>query len=420
MGQEKVLTMDEIQRVRVVTRYESGVINAEEAAELIGRSERQFYRILGKYRKDGIESLAHGNRGKTSPRKIPAETEARAIELHRTKYGEDILPDVINDIQFTQKLNRVEGIQVGYETVRVWLRRAKIPPKHPNKQPKHRSRRERKSQPGMMLQVDGSHHAWFPFSEDRYTLIMAIDDADSQIVYAYFDNAETTMGYMRMGRSIVTEYGVPLAIYADRHSSFKTTRKATVDEQLKGIRHPDTQVVRALKELGIRYIPAGSPQAKGRVERNFGTLQDRLVIELILAKVKTIEEANELLLSYIPEFNQEFNKKPADDETAWRPIPEDIDLDNIFCKKDTRVVANDNTVSYDGRTLQIPPNAKRYSYVKAKVDVYELINGSIRVFYKGEQISDFPVASVHENIKVTAEGYEKREHQIQSSSYCRA
>lgn len=420
MGKEKVLTVDEGIRAQAVVLYEEGVLVIEEAAEMAELSTRQFYRIFAAYKEKGVEGLAHGNRGKPSPRRIPAETEARAIELRRTKYGEDIYPNVINDRQFTEKLNEVEEIRASYETVRGWLRRANIPPKHPKKQPQHRSRRTRKPQAGIMLQVDGSSHAWFPFSGEKYTLIMAIDDADSRIVYAHFCDAETTVEYMRMGRSIVAEYGIPLAIYADRHSSFKTTREPTVNEQLKGIQRPDTQVVRALKELGIRYIPAGSPQAKGRVERNFETLQDRLIVELALAKVSTIEEANILLQSYIPGFNDRFSKKPAVNETAWRPVPEDIDLDNIFCKKETRVVANDNTISYHSRTLQISPNSKRYSYVKARVDVYELIDGSIRIFFNGEQIANFPVASADENKRVTREDYEKKDHQLQSNSYCRA
>jgi len=420
MRKEKVLTVEEGKRAQAVVLYENGILGIEGAAEMVELSRRQFYRIYAAYRKDGIKGLTHGNRGKPSPRKTPAETEARVIELRRTKYGEDILPDVIGDRQFTELLSEREGIHLSYETVRVLLRRAGIPPKHPKKKPKHRSRRERKPQPGMILQVDGSSHAWFPFNEERYTLILAIDDADSRVVYAHFCNAETTMEYMRMCRSIVSEYGIPMSIYADKHSSFKTTREPTVDEQLKGIKYPATQVVRALKELGIGYIAAGSPQAKGRVERNFGTLQNRLVIELALAKVATIEEANDVLQSYIPSFNQRFSKKPVDKETAWRPVPEYIDLDNIFCKKETRVVANDNTISYDGRTLQIPPNPRRYSYAKAKVQVYELIDGSIRISYKGEQIADLPVALEDADTKVAVEKDEKRYHQTQSSSYCRA
>jgi len=402
--------MGEAKRVRAVVLYEEGAVNAPEAAEMVERSVRQFYRILARYRREGEFGLAHRNRGRRSPKRLLAEEEAKIVKLRKTKYEE------MNDVHLTQFLNEKEGISVGREKVRLVLRASGIPPKHGRRQPKHRSRRERKPRAGMMLQVDGSEHAWLPGKKRRISLVTAIDDATGELVYARFHEVETTAAYLLMLRSIVSDRGVPMSVYADKHSSFKTTRKPTLNEQLEGIQMPKTQVGRAMSEAGISYIPAHSPQAKGRVERAFETLQDRLVVEMQLAGVSSIEEANDFLVGFLADHNKRFAKPPADAEPAWRQVPEDFDPDKVFCLKEKRIVKADNTISYNTRVLQIPPNAKRASYAKTWVEVRELLNDSIRVYYKDEMVAKFDPEDENDRRKSKS----KRKVNGQKHSYCRA
>lgn len=239
----------------------------------------------------------------------------------------------------------------------------------------------------MMLQTDGSRHKWLQGRGEELTLIGAIDDATSEVPYAMFAPYETTEGYMRMFLEIAKKKGLPLSVYSDRHSIFQVERHTpTLAEQLNGM--PDkTQLGRALDELGITLIPANSPQAKGRIERLWGTFQDRLVSELRRKNAKTIDEANAVLLKFLPDYNRKFAVLPFDEKSAWRKI-DGIDLDRHFCMKYSRRVENDNTISFMNRKIQIPGTKTRYSFAKAKVDVHHLIDGRIRVFYKGTLIAE--------------------------------
>jgi hypothetical protein len=191
-----------------------------------------------------------------------------------------------------------------------------------------------------------------------------------------------------MLRHLCRRYGRPLALYADRHSIFQTTREPTVEEQLRGLK-PATQFSRALQELHIHYIAANSPQAKGRIERAFRTLQDRLRAELRLAKVADLNAGNRFLSRFVAAYNRRFARPPDDPMPAWRPLPSDLDLDAVCALKDHRVVKPDNTVSFRGRTLQIPTNPYRASYAKATVEVRELLNGQIRIYYQNRLVAHF-------------------------------
>ncbi len=405
--------MAENKRAQILAFYEAGRLTSKEASEAMDISRRQFRRLLKRYRAEGDIGLAHRTRGKPSPRRTPLEVEQQILELSTTRYSN------FNDTHFTEKLNEVEGIVVSREKVRRIRRAAGIAPKTSRSSPRYRSRREPKPRAGMMLQVDGSDHDWLEGRGPSLVLLSAIDDATKELVYARFEYGETSAGYMRMFRSIVVEKGIPLSVYADRHSIFKINREATVEEQLTG-EIPKTQVHRALRELGITYRAAYSPQAKGRVERHFRTMQDRLVSELGLLSATSLYEANRVLLDFISDYNRRFTVTPAEEEPAWLPTPKNLDLDTVFCFKETRTVKPDNTVSYKGHSLQIEPNPKRSSYVKAKVLVHELLTGDIRIFYKGEQIAEFPVEPDKDepNPKTTVDAKEK--YQIQSNSYFRA
>lgn len=315
----------------------------------------------------------------------------RVIRLRKEKYIG------FNDHHFTEKLTEVEGIAVSRETVRKWLRKAEVEAMRKRRGSRHRCRREPMSQMAMMFQADGSFHDWLEGRGEYLTLIGMIDDATKWVPEdCFFAPHETTLGYMRLFHDLFRKKGLPLSIYADRHSIFWTEREPTEEEQLLNKR-PKTQLGRALEELGIRLIPAYSSQAKGRIERLWETFQDRLVSEMRLKGDKNEAEANLTLKEFIPQYDKKFTREPKDPKSAWRPIPAQIDLKQILCIKKKRTVANDNTIAWQGQRLQIPPSKIRRSFAKCEVEVRHLINDKIEVYYKNQRIARFHPPSAHEN-----------------------
>jgi transposase len=267
------LSIEEQKRLFLVTEVEAGRATGREAASLLGLSTRQFRRLIAAFRKEGAAGLAHGNRGRQSPMKTPDEVCQRVWALARGEYSD------YNDTHFTEKLTEVHGIDLSRSTVRR-LRRA-IGQGSPRKRraPHHRKRRDRYSQAGMLLQLDGSTHDWLEGRGPHLTLIAAIDDATGQVPYALFREEEDAAGYFELMLAISHSHGLPQAVYSDRHTIFQSPKKATLQQKLAGER-PRSQFGRLMDELGIELIAALSPQAKGRIERLFGTLQDRLTKEL--------------------------------------------------------------------------------------------------------------------------------------------
>ncbi len=238
---------------------------------------------------------------------------------------------------------------------------------------------------GMMLQADGSDHDWLEGRGPRLTLIAYLDDATGEVVGAEFREEEDAVGYMQVLKDISQTYGLPLSVYADRHKIFQAEQKATLEQQLDGEK-PRSQFGRALDELSIQLIAAHSPQAKGRVERLFGTLQDRLVKALRKANACTLAEANRVLRDFLPRFNQRFTHEAAQPGSAYRPWPADLRPSAVFCFKYTRVVRNDNTIAFDRHRLPIPPGPRRCSYARARVEVRQHLDGWLTVHYHDEQI----------------------------------
>ena len=316
---------------------------------------------------------------------LSPEIRQRIIELAQTKYSG------FNQTHFAEKLRDVEKIMVSRPTVWRILLEAGIRSPQRHRRPKHRSRRERRPRAGMMLQVDGSDHDWMEGRGPQLTLLGAVDDATGEVVGALFRKEEDTHGYMLLLHEIVVQRGIPLAIYADQHSIFIHTagEKETIDEQLAGQRTP-TQLGRVLDDLAIELITALSPQAKGRVERLWGTFQDRLVSELRLTGISTRDEANQFLQTYLPTYNAKFARSPAETDNAYRPLPAKLDLSVIFSFQYSRVVANDNTVRVGATTMQIPENAERSSYAKAKTLFCVGIDGSTFVLHNGRRIAYMP------------------------------
>jgi len=358
-----------------------------EAALVLGVTERHSYRIKARIREEGVRGVTHGNRGRRCGWKLSEKTESKIVELARGKYRG------FNDHHLTEKLEQEQGIKLSREKVRRILRAQGIASPRKRRQPKHRSRRERREAAGMMVQIDGSPHDWLEGRGPSLCLVGAIDDATSKVPAAFFEEHETSAAYFRLFLEIGKREGLPLSAYADRHSIFWTEREPTLDEELSG-KQPKTQVGRALEELGTTLIPAGSPQAKGRIERLWGTFQDRLVSELRLCGAKSKAEAQAVLDRFLPQYNRRFPKPPVKAEPAWRKV-EAKRLEQSLCFKYQRTVAKDNTVQFGGALFQIPKPSPCRSYANKKVDVHVLLDGSVELFYQGEKIARFDSKTTH-------------------------
>lgn len=358
-----------------------------EAALVLGVSERHTYRIKARVRKEGAKGVVHGNRGRICKRKLCEKTERRIVELARQKYRG------FNDHHLSEKLKEQEQIELSREKVRQVLRSHGIASPRRRRPPKHRSRRERREAEGMMLQLDGSPHDWLQGRGPALTLIAAIDDATSKVPKAFFEEQESSWAYLKLFSGIFKKEGLCQSAYADRHSIFWTDREPTVEEQLAGKR-PRTQVGRALEELGVTLIRAGSPQAKGRIERLWGTFQDRLVSELRLAGAKTKAEAQTVLERFLSKYNRRFAKPAVVAKPAWVKVDLTC-LEQALCFKYRRVVAKDNTVRFEGALFQIPKRSPFLSYAGKKVQVHVLLDGSVEFFYQQERIARFDFKTAH-------------------------
>ena len=371
----------ESKRALVLGKVDRGEMTAVEAGEVIGLSVRQVRRLLAGYREDGPEALAHGNRGRKPVHSLAPTIRSRVIELAQTKYAG------FNHLHLTEKLEG-EEIVISSSSVRRILLGAGMRSPRKRRAPKHRSRRERRPQRGMMLQIDGSRHDWLEGRGPYLTLVGAIDDATGEVPYAQFRKQEDAQGYFLLLQGVARKYGLPLSLYSDRHGIFVRSRKEplSIEEELKG-KQELTQFGRLLKELEIEPIFALSPQAKGRVERLWGTFQDRLVSELRLAEARTLAEASEVLKRFLMSYNKRFVVEPREKESTYRPLPAGMKLSEVLCFKYQRTVANDNTVQLGGRIIQIGPGPGKRSYAKAKVTIHEGMDGGLGVYYQGQRIA---------------------------------
>lgn len=378
------LSAKEQQRVKVLNLVERGELTGKQAATLMDLSLRQVRRLLAGYRREGVSALAHGNRGRPPVHRIPESTRRLVVALSQEVY------QGLNHSHLQELL--VEREQLTLSRASVWriLTASGIASPRKRRPPQHRCRRERYPQEGMLLQVDGSCHDWLEGRGSYLSLVGAIDDATGTVPHALFREQEDAQGYFLLLQGIISNKGIPLALYSDRHSIFCVNSKQpeTLEEQLAGARQP-TQLGRALKELGIQSILALSPQAKGRIERLWGTFQDRLVSELRLAGATTLEEANQVLGAFLPRFNARFGVPPAQPGSAYRPAL-GLDLAGVLCFKHQRTVAKDNTIRLGPDTLQLLPGPDRASYTRARVEVQERLDGSLAVCFQGILIASRP------------------------------
>jgi transposase len=340
-----------------------------EAAEIIGVTDRTMRRWRERLEEHGYSGLADRRKGKPSFRRVRLATVQEVLRLYQEKYFD------LSIRHFHEKLREEHGIELSYTWVQQALQGAGLVKKRKRRGP-HRRRRERRPMVGMLLHIDGSKHRWFQ-DERWYDLVVILDDATSEIYYAQLVEEESTRTVMTALREVIEQKGLFCALYSDRGSHFFLTPKAgePVDK------HRLTQVGRALKELGIQMIPAYSPQARGRCERNFGTWQGRLPQELRLAGIQNIEEANQFLRQrYIQEFNAKFAVAAKERGTAFRKTSRS-DLDWIFSVQSERVVARDNTITFRDQIWQLEKTRWRHSLAGCTVSVHEHLDGRISVRY---------------------------------------
>jgi transposase len=376
-----ILNQREQARLQVLNSVLEKQCSMVEAATLLGVSERHGWRLLATYRQQGAAALAHGNRGHQPVHTTPAEVKERVLALARGPYAG------FNYTHLSEELAQQEGLPLSPATVRRILLTAGLKSPRQRRPPKYRCRRERYPQKGMLLQVDGSRHDWLEGRGPYLTLLAAIDDATGTVPYALFREQEDTQGYFLLLKETIQRKGIPLALYSDRHGIFQRSPQepATLAEQLAGERNP-TQFGRALGELRIESILALSPQAKGRIERLWGTWQDRLVAELRLAGTDGLAQANQVLWAFLTGFNARFGVPAAQPGLAYRPRA-GLDLAGVLCFKYQRTVAKDNTIRFAGHTIQLLPGLERCSYARARVEVQERLDGSLVVCYQGQVIA---------------------------------
>jgi transposase len=379
---EVTLTVREQKRLYVITEVLAGRWAAAEAAEKLGLSLRQTRRLLAAYRRDGPSALVHGNRGRATARRLSPELRDQVAGLIKVNYSD------YNDYHLTETLAEEHGILLSRSSVRRIRREGGYPSPRKRRSPRHRSWRQRSARRGMLIQVDGSDHDWLEGRGPKLSLLAAIDDATSEVAWALFRPEEDTAGYFLLMQHIFQTHGLPEAVYADRHTIFQSPKKATIAEELAG-KPPRSQFGRLLDELDILLIQAHSPQAKGRIERLFETLQDRLVKALRQAGATNVVEANQALPEFLPRFNQRFAMPPAEEPTAYRPWPMGPEPDDVLCFKHERVVANDNAISFSGQRLSIEPGPHRRSYARCRVQVHQLLNGQLLVCYQSKPIARF-------------------------------
>jgi hypothetical protein len=374
-----LMSVKELRRVHVIHQVIEKKVTQRTASGLLGLTDRQIRRVVKRVRELGDGGLVHQSRGKPSPRRIDERIKAQVIGLYEKQYG-DFGPTLA-----AEKLMERDGIRISDETLRQWLLERGVMHFKRRKRP-HRQWRERKVHRGELVQMDGSHHAWF---EDRGPdcVLMAYSDDASGRVYARFYAYEGTIPAMDSFKRYVKRNGLPLAVYADKHTTYKSPAEPTLIEQLAG-QEPMSQFERSLSELGIEMIHAHSPQAKGRIERLFKTFQDRLIKEMRLAGIATMEEANRFLAGYLPIYNRRFSVQPAQTADLHRSIPTGLDRNGTLCIKTERALRNDFTVAHNRTLYQIKDNLRAQ-----RVMVEERLDGSLRITHQGQRLRYHAIAS---------------------------
>ena len=363
---------------KIYNKYMNRALTTEEAAELLGCSERTFRRKKDRYAKEGFEGLLDSRIGNRPPNKIPTDEVKKLLSLYKNSYYD------FTTKHFHEQIVKNHGFKHSYNFVRLRLQDHGLMVYALNRS-KHRKKRQRRSMTGMIIHQDGSTHEWITGLGHKFDLIVTMDDATSEVYSAFFVKQEGTNSTFIALKEVIKSKGLFSSLYVDRGSHYAFTPKAgsKVDKSTP------TQVGRACAQLGIQLIHAYSPEARGRSERLFGTWQNRLPQELRINNITTMEDANRYLRDvFIPDYNSRFSVKPIEEETAFIPYI-GRDLKDILCIQEERTVAKDNTVSYNSRTLQIPATQYRHHYVKCRVTVHEYTNGDLAIFHGPRKLATY-------------------------------
>jgi hypothetical protein len=374
-----LMSRKERDRLETLGRVKRGDVTLVKAAELMGISYRQAKRSYRRYRDQGAKALVHRLRGRASNRQPDKQQRETVLALYQEKYA-DFGPTLA-----AEYLAKQDGQVVAVTTLRRWLVKTQLWQTR-RKPAVHRRWRARKEHFGEMVQMDGSDHDWFEGRHAKAVLMVMIDDA-TNCTYARFFDGETTAAAMQTFQRYVQQHGLPRSLYVDRDSIYITTRDATADEELRES-EPLTQFARAMEELEVKLILAHSPQAKGRVERRNGVLQDRLVKALRLAKISDLDAANKFLEEvFLPEFNARFQVAPQQKADLHRRQPAGVVLERVLSFQETRVVQNDWTLSWRHRRFQLTAANSKLALVKQRVTVCEQLDGTIRLLFGGHELA---------------------------------
>jgi hypothetical protein len=370
------LTKKEHDRLGIIRRLMRKELKQKDAAELLELTTRQVRNLVRKVERDGARGLAHGNRGRPSPRRMPQELLDRIVVLVKERYR-GFKPKFASEKLWTREKIRVSDEKMRQIMIEAGLWRVR---RHKNEV---HPWREPKAHCGEMVQMDGSHHGWLEMRGPKLVLMGMVDDARNRF-YGRFYTYEGVFPAMNVLEGYIRCYGLPRSLYVDKHSTYKTVRHPSEDEMLRG-EEASTQFERAAQELGVKIIHAHSPQAKGRIERAFATLQDRLVKELRLAGISTLEEANRFLEEYLPGFNAQFEREPREAEDLHQPLPKGLKFEEIFCLKSVRTILDGYVIRWKGKRFAIKEPTRRMLGRPATVML--LFDGRMIIRFEGRDLA---------------------------------
>ncbi|MDR1069423.1 MAG: ISNCY family transposase [Gracilibacteraceae bacterium] len=402
MEKDKItMSQSQLNRYDIISKAIAGFITIKEASQALGISARQVKRLKKAVREKDAQGVIHGNTAKPSANRLPDHVRATILKLYREKYQNS------NFKHFQEILSEYHSIEISYAALHGLLAREGIKSPKTRRRFKPHRRRARRPQAGLMIQVDATPYRWFKGDRKMYSLHGCIDDATSQVTALYMCRNECLHGYFETLRMTIQTFGVPQSLYADRHTIFQSpnTKKHEIDSSVPV---NDTQFGRCLKELSITLIGAKSPQAKGRIERLWGTLQSRLPVEFVMRGIASLEAANEFLKQYVYAFNSNFAVEPRNAQNAFRKLRADENLDHVLCVKEKRVVDAGGVFSYGGRSFQIVHTGTMLP-AKSQIDVLVSANAGIMASFKGRVFQVLPFVSPKRRVQ-SAEPKEPRRH----------